>query len=397
MSSASVPKTHPHEVALWYCCMIVARRRGSSSNGATEDEDTAVGEDRDDDSSVTAASAAASNKRRKKSTNNNSKRKRSTGSNSAQPRTYIWLARNPQLIVDTLNSGGTVREEDGVELTVELVNLLEHKKKALEEQQQQEIMAAEAAATETLSPQRPVLRSPARDQSLTFTGRSIPFVMAAPESLLFPPLCISRLDGYPMMLDQLETIQTARSLQQERLLPPLDDLRQRLSRARTTSQPATSGSATNVTPLPKRNGDNGISVANSKASHHHPPPNGASAVSGKASSSSASASHHHHHHHSGVEYKLGMFVGPLVLRKAARTFAALWGVKSRGQISRGSLGEELAGWAALNLYADMALIFGGDRPLRYHALLQSTHGDVWLVELSNRDAVASKLRAINVE
>lgn len=88
-------------------------------------------------------------------------------------------------------------------------------------------------------------------------------------------------------------------------------------------------------------------------------------------------------------YRLGMIIGSIENKQAARVLAAMWGLKSRGSIPRGALGELLAQKFALDLYADLTVIFE-DLPLEYYELKQTDCGDLWLVE-KEKVSVAEKI------
>lgn len=398
-----------HDVDAWYCFMIIGRR--PDDDGGDED----AGDDYENKKQQKLFSLShyaqqqqqQQNKRQKSLVSTSAER--ATGTEQKQPRTYIYLARNPQQIVDNLNNGESIREEDGVELTVELANVLNEKRKlnGISSPSGSSTCVAIATSSSFASVYSLAARGTASNtadaaaaQSLDYVGRSVPFVLPAPESIVLPPLCISRLSHPTLAVDQLETIHIAREL--EYANASVEEIRQRLfasdqylqqqyyqqqqrKRYQSFDAPTTTTTAIAGT---------AVSVSEDITAATVTVVTKTKKETQRKSNDASKPQQHHHHHHGNLSYKLGMVVGPLLLRKSARLFATLWGIKSRGQVSRASLGEDLAGWMALDMFADLTLILSGDRPLQYHALLQSVHGDVWLVELSKKEQLQQRLAVL---
>jgi hypothetical protein len=109
-----------------------------------------------------------------------------------------------------------------------------------------------------------------------------------------------------------------------------------------------------------------------------PVPAAAAAAAAAAAISSASIDPYQVDNVNG-NYRLGMIIGAVETKNAARVLAAMWGLKSRGSIPRGALGELLAEKFGLDLWADLTVIFE-DLSLQYHELKQTKHGELWMVE-----------------
>lgn len=88
---------------------------------------------------------------------------------------------------------------------------------------------------------------------------------------------------------------------------------------------------------------------------------------------------------------IAMILGPVATERDADVVRNAWGHKSRGVVPRAAWGELVAAWFRLGLYADLATIFGAVQPARYHALLQSHGGELWLVERERADVVSDLL------
>jgi hypothetical protein len=290
---------------------------------------------------------------------------------AAQQRTNIFVARNPFQLVDRLNQGLPITDAHGLDLSATIAHLLPAPVAPPLPPEEQVPATPEAAATPPPPP--PLLPPPLiipkpQWPKLLDVPRELwihrgTLVIGMPETM---PL-VRSVEQQEFQLDQmfqhLESLCEQQEEHRRRPSLPLALPVQRVPAIAPLQELAVARKMDTERKRRRRQKAAAAAVTAEEAASIEEPP---------AKQPALEQQHASQH--------LGMILGPLWTLEAARMIGVIWGLKSRGSIPRSALGEVLAERHALNLYANLAVVFEGEVNFKHHVLRQTDAGELWLVE-----------------